>query len=426
MRNILNKFKVLFYNPIIVYLILIIGIGVVAIQSASPLFKINYAATHDNNAFKQLLFIGIGAVIAVFIIIIGIERIRALRWWIYGFWMIPLLGLFAYKKLHLPIPFVKDLNGAVSWYELPGGLGTIQPSEFMKIGLVLVVADIIQRHNERYPHIRRTFKTDLNLLMKIMAAIFPPSILIFIQPDSGVTMIILFFIAIMIFSSGIQWRYILTVGGIVIVLIATFILLVGVFPEFLTGTLGIDAYKLSRFFGWFDPFGTMDKDGMQLAKGLLAIGSGNLIGNGFQSAHVYFPEAHTDFIFAVIGMDFGLIGTLITITLCGLFDYEILNTATLNRGHYNSYVCIGIFGMLFFQQIQNIGMTIGLLPITGITLPFISYGGSSSLSYMILFGIVLASYIECIKIKHNEVDYHERTLYLKTKAYIKDNVKFDD
>ena len=426
MRNILNKFKVLFYNPIIVYLILIIGIGVVAIQSASPLFKINYAATHDNNAFKQLLFIGIGAVIAVFIIIIGIERIRALRWWIYGFWMIPLLGLFAYKKLHLPIPFVKDLNGAVSWYELPGGLGTIQPSEFMKIGLVLVVADIIQRHNERYPHIRGTFKTDLNLLMKIMAAIFPPSILIFIQPDSGVTMIILFFIAIMIFSSGIQWRYILTVGGIVIVLIATFILLVGVFPEFLTGTLGIDAYKLSRFFGWFDPFGTMDKDGMQLAKGLLAIGSGNLIGNGFQSAHVYFPEAHTDFIFAVIGMDFGLIGTLITITLCGLFDYEILNTATLNRGHYNSYVCIGIFGMLFFQQIQNIGMTIGLLPITGITLPFISYGGSSSLSYMILFGIVLASYIEGIKIKHNEVDYHERTLYLKTKAYIKDNVKFDD
>ena len=426
MRNILNKFKVLFYNPIIVYLILIIGIGVVAIQSASPLFKINYAATHDNNAFKQLLFIGIGAVIAVFIIIIGIERIRALRWWIYGFWMIPLLGLFAYKKLHLPIPFVKDLNGAVSWYELPGGLGTIQPSEFMKIGLVLVVADIIQRHYERYPHISRSFKTDLNLLMKIMAAILPPSILIFIQPDSGVTMIILFFIAIMIFSSGIQWRYILTVGGIVIVLIATFILLVGVFPEFLTGTLGIDAYKLSRFFGWFDPFGTMDKDGMQLAKGLLAIGSGNLIGNGFQSAHVYFPEAHTDFIFAVIGMDFGLIGTLITITLCGLFDYEILNTATLNRGHYNSYVCIGIFGMLFFQQIQNIGMTIGLLPITGITLPFISYGGSSSLSYMILFGIVLASYIEGIKIKHNEVDYHERTLYLKTKAYIKDNVKFDD
>lgn len=422
----LNKFRILFYNPIIVYLILIIGIGIVAIQSSIPLVKINYPLLKVFNfAVKQVFFVGIGAIIAIFIIMIGTDRIRALRWWIYGFWMIPLIGLFAYKHLHIPIPLVKDINGAVSWYELPG-IGTIQPSEFMKIGLVLVVADIIQSHNERYPHLARNFKTDFQLLCKIMLAVLPPAFLIFIQPDSGVTMIILFFIALMIFASGIQWRYILTVGGLVVALITVFIVLVGLFPDFLTNTLGIASYKLNRFFGWFDPFGTMGHEGLQLAKGLLAIGSGNLVGNGFQSSTVYFPEAHTDFIFAVIGMDFGLIGTLITVILCGLFDYEILNTATLNRGHYNSYVCIGIFGMLFFQQIQNIGMTIGLLPITGVTLPFISYGGSSSLSYMILFGLVLASYIEGIRIKHNEVDFHERTLYLKTKAYIKDNVKFDD
>lgn len=426
LRTILNKIRILFYNPIIVYLILIIGIGVVAIQSAVPLTKINYPDITTNYASRQLLFISLGAIVAFVVVIIGSDRIRALRWWIYGFWMIPLLGLYAYAELHIPIPLVKEAtNGAVSWYNLPG-VGTIQPSEFMKIGIVLVVADIIQKHNERYPHVKRTFITDLNLLFKIMAAVLPPAFLIFIQPDSGITMIILFFIAMMIFASGIQWRYILTVGGIAVVVITAFILLVGVFPEFLTDVLKIQAYKLSRFSGWFDPFGTIGSHGMQLAKGLLAIGSGNLVGNGFQSSTVYFPEAHTDFIFAVIGMDFGLIGTLITVILCGLFDYEILNTATLNRGHYNSYVCIGIFGMLFFQQIQNIGMTIGLLPITGVTLPFISYGGSSSLSYMILFGLVLASYIEGIRIKHNEVDFHERTLYLKTKAYIKDNVKFDD
>ena len=92
----------------------------------------------------------------------------------------------------------------------------------------------------------------------------------------------------------------------------------------------------------------------------------------------------------------------------------------MNRNHYNSYVCIGIFGMLFFQQIQNIGMTIGLLPITGITLPFVSYGGSSSLSYMILFALILSAYLEGSRLKHSEVNYHERTLYLKTKPYIKD------
>ena len=425
MRTILNKFRTLFYNPIIVYLILIIGIGIVAIQSSIPLVKINYPYLPTNYATKQLIFITLGMVITTFVVIIGVDRIRALRWWIYGLCMIPLLGLFAYKHLGINIPLVKELNGAASWYELPG-IGTIQPSEFMKIGLVLVVADIIQSHNERYPHLNRTFRTDFIMLLKIMAAVLPPALLIFIQPDSGITMIILFFIAIMIFASGIQWRYIVTVGGIAVLVIVGFILLVGVFPEFLTNVLKVQPYKLSRFYGWFDPFGTTSGDGYQLSLGLLAIGSGNLIGNGFQSSTIYFPEAHTDFIFAVIGMDFGLIGTLITVILCGLFDYEILNTATLNRGYYNSYVCTGVFGMLFFQQIQNIGMTIGLLPITGVTLPFVSYGGSSSLSYMILFGLVLASYIEGIKIKHNEVDYHERTLYLKTKAYIKDNVKFDD
>ena len=146
LRTILNNFRTLFYNPIIVYLILIIGIGIVAIQSSIPLVKINYPYLPTNYATKQLIFISLGMVITTFVVIIGVDRIRALRWWIYGFCMIPLLGLFAYKHLGINIPLVKELNGAASWYELPG-IGTIQPSEFMKIGLVLVVADIIQSHN---------------------------------------------------------------------------------------------------------------------------------------------------------------------------------------------------------------------------------------------------------------------------------------
>ena len=422
MKHILNKFKILFYNPIIVYLLLIIGISLVAITSSAPLTEIQYGAS--DYAMRQGLFYGIGFILTFIIIIIGTDRIRALRWWLYGFVMILLFGLFIHEKGIMNVPFAKNINGATCWYILPG-IGTLQPSEFMKIALALVVADIIQKHNEFYPHLKRTVKTDFLLLLKIGAAIVPPAFLIFEQPDSGVTMIILFFVALMIFSSGIKWRYIFIVGSIAMVGITIFILAVGVFPDFLTNVLGIQAYKLSRFFGWFDPFGTIQGAGNQLAKGLLAIGSGHLIGNGFQSLTTYFPEAHTDFIFAVIGMDFGLIGTLITVILCGLFDFEILNTATLNRGHYNSYLCVGIFGMLFFQQIQNIGMTIGMLPITGVTLPFISYGGSSLLSYMILFGLILSSHIEGMKLKHSEVDYHERTLYLKTKAYIKDNAKVD-
>ena len=101
LRTILNKFRILLYNPIIVYLILIIGIGIVAIQSAIPLAKINYPNLPANYATKQLMFVSLGAFVAILVVIIGVDRIRALRWWIYGFWMIPLLGLFIYKKFHI-------------------------------------------------------------------------------------------------------------------------------------------------------------------------------------------------------------------------------------------------------------------------------------------------------------------------------------
>ncbi|MGL4337926.1 MAG: FtsW/RodA/SpoVE family cell cycle protein [Turicibacter sp.] len=421
MKDISNKFKILFYNPIIVYLLLLIGISITTISSAIPLIDVQYP-NPSSYVFKQVLFYGLGIVLTVAVVVIGNERIRSFRWWIYGFCMFFLLGLIIDKYTPIPIPLVKDVNGAYAWYELPG-IGTIQPAEFMKIGIVLVVADLIQSHNEMFQHINRTIKTDFMLLLKIMAAILPPCILIFIQPDSGVTMIILIFVAFMIFASGIKWRYIFSVVGIGTLIIGSFMILVVYMPDFLQDTLGIASYKLSRFSGWFDPFGTIQNEGNQLANGLLAIGSGSLIGNGFQSFTHYFPEAHTDFIFAVLGMDFGLIGTSLTVIISLLFDYEILSVAVLNRNHFSSYVCVGIFGMLFFQQIENIGMTLGLLPITGVTLPFISYGGSSSLSYMILFGLVLSAYIEGIKIKHSEVDYYERTLYLKTKAYLKDEPK---
>ena len=218
MKDILNKFRILLYNPIIVYLFLIIGISILAIYSAAPLTELQYE-DGINYAMRQLIFYGLGAVMVVIIVVIGNDRIRAMRWWIYGFIMILLLGLFL-KKEGIPIPFAKKAtNGATSWYILPG-IGTLQPSEFMKIAIALVVADIIQKHNELYPHLKRTVQTDFQLLLKIMAAIAAPCFLIFEQPDSGITMIILFFVAMMIFTSGIKWRYIFIVGSILTIVIA--------------------------------------------------------------------------------------------------------------------------------------------------------------------------------------------------------------
>ena len=123
-------------------------------------------------------------------------------------------------------------------------------------------------------------------------------------------------------------------------------------------------------------------------EGITAIGSGGLIGYGVNNTPIYFPEPQTDFIFAVYSNNFGFIGSIILIGIITFFDLRLVRLAIESPSNTNKYIISGIIGMLIYQQLQNIGMTIGLMPITGITLPFISYGGSSLLSYMIMAGII--------------------------------------
>ena len=121
---------------------------------------------------------------------------------------------------------------------------------------------------------------------------------------------------------------------------------------------------------------------------MTAIGSGGLFGAGWKNTPIYFPEPQTDFIFAVFSSNFGLVGAISLIGLIIYFDVKLILTAINSQKNLNKYIIAGIVGMLIYQQFQNIGMTIGIMPITGITLPFISYGGSSLLSYMIMVGII--------------------------------------
>jgi len=419
MKNFFRKYNVLLYNPILVYFFLLFGISLIAIASSYPLSQSQYQNT--NFVTRQLIFYGASSVIMLMVMFMGISRIRALRWWIYGAFMMLLLGIFIDAHLGINVPFVHAAKGATRWYRF--GSFSFQPSEFMRIALILVVADIIQTHNEKYSYAKRTSKNDLILILKVIGIIVPPCYLIYRQPDSGITILIIVTTAAMLLGAGIQWRFILSVGGFAALFTTLFISLVRYYPEFLLDVVGIEPYQLSRFNGWFDPFGAISGDGWQLANGLSAMGSGGLFGNGFQSGLTYFPESHTDFIFPVIGKDFGLFGALAVIIIYALFNIEILNTAALNRGKYNSFVCVGIFASLIGQQFWNIGMSLGLIPISGVTLPFISHGGSSVLASMILLGIILSCFVEGAKIKHSDVNYQEHILYLKTKSYLKEDPK---
>ena len=142
-------------------------------------------------------------------------------------------------------------------------------------------------------------------------------------------------------------------------------------------------YRLDRIFNW------SAGSGLQLKNALAAIGSAGLFGHGFNNTPIYFPEASTDFIFAVFASNFGLVGVIVLLVIILFLDINIIILARKKIDDIDKYIISGIIGMLIFQQIQNIGMTIGLLPIMGITLPFVSYGGSSLLSYMLLVGILL-------------------------------------
>ncbi|MCL1951044.1 MAG: FtsW/RodA/SpoVE family cell cycle protein [Turicibacter sp.] len=417
MKNFLSRHRILLYNPMLVYLFILVGIGLIGIHSAYPNAVLQYPNA-STFVFRQLLNFSVGLVAMGGVLIVGIDRIRVLNWYLYGILMVLLVGLVFHQRGFPIVPFSHAAGGAARWYQFPGF--TMQPAEFMRFILIMMVGDIIQKHNYSHPHARRTSKTDAMLILKSVAVIIAPTVLIYLQPDSGTAIFILLTTAVMLLVGGVQWRYILTVALGLGLVLGTFLYIAYYYPQFLIDVVGIEAYRVGRFNGWFDPFGTFSGDGNQLARGLVLIGSGGMFGNGMQAAVWFVQEAHTDYIFSTLASDFGFMGAMAILIVYGLFMFEIINTAVLNRGHFNSFVCSGIFASLIAQLFWNMGMNVGLLPISGVTLPFVSYGGSSMLATMIMLGLVLSSYVEGAKIKHTDSNYRERILYLKTKAYLKD------
>ena len=188
----------------------------------------------------------------------------------------------------------------------------------------------------------------------------------------------------MLFVSGIRLRWFTLAGGACLCLVGIFLWLYFYKEPVFIKIFGSNIfYRIERIFNW------QSGSGLQLENALTAIGSAGILGHGYNQTPIYFPESSTDFIFAVYASNFGLIGVVLLLLIIIYLDLSILLLSLKKTDDTDKYIISGILGMLLFQQIQNIGMTIGLLPITGITLPFVSYGGSSLLSYMLLVGILL-------------------------------------
>ena len=325
----------------------------------------------DNLMIKQILWYTAGFILMFLVMSGGNQSIYRVSWWLYGFGIVSLIGLFF---------FGVDINDAKCWYEIKG-LGTIQPSEFMKVILIITLASMISRFNQDLPN--PSVREELRFITKVLVVVAVPSILTFMQPDTGVVLIYLLITLVMLFVAGIRYRWFIILLGVVGIFVA---LVLGIY--FINEDLFIKIFGTSFFLRVDRLLDWSNQSGFQLENSLSAIGSAGLFGHGWNVNPVYFPEAETDFIFAVYASHFGFIGSVFLLALITFFDIRLIMVALKTDKLTNKYIIAGVAGMLIYQQVQNIAMTFGFLPITGITLPFISYGGSSILSYMIAMGLI--------------------------------------
>lgn len=303
---------------------------------------------------------------------------------------IPLYGLGIILLLVVEF-FGIERNGSQRWIGVELGAREImfQPSEFVKIFLVLALAHLLYQITKN--HKERTLKEDCIVVLKVLAVGFPPFFLILIQPDLGTALVIASIMGTMLLMAGISWKIFAALGTIITSFLALLVWLHNNYFEIFS--IFIKSHQLDRIYGWLDPESDPVGLGYQLLNAMQGIGSGQLYGKGFTegvlSKSGAVPEIHTDFIFTVIGEEFGFLGATVLIVIYFLLFYRMIIIAFSCNNMYGSYLVAGVIGLLVFQIFQNIGMTIGLMPITGLALPFISYGGSALLTNMLAIGIVL-------------------------------------
>lgn len=365
-------------------LLLILTLIILSVISCFTLYTLHdfIPAYVQNSYIKQIIWFVIGSAAIIVIMLFDINFYRRLAWPLYILGILSLVGLFF-------LPWGWENKGALRWYMLPLGGITIQPSEFMKIFLVLVLGHITASHNETWTD--KNLKYDLVLLMKIFGISIIPFLLILVQPDLGSALVIAAIALFTLIVSGIRWRTLLTLAGGVLVTAGSVILVYFINPErfisFLKDTMF--SHVADRIQAWHQPELYQDSSAMQGIKSTQAIGSGQMSGKGLMNYEVYIPERHTDMIFTAVGEQFGFIGSSIVIVLYFLLLYRMISIAISTKNPFGSYISAGFVGMFTYQIFQNIGMSIQLLPLTGIPLPFMSYGGTSLLIYMVAIGIVL-------------------------------------
>lgn len=343
---------------LVITMLLILVFGLVMIYSTT----INAVSVAEGRgAFRQQLIFSLLSLGVFFAI--ALQDYRAWSAWRWPIYLGILLLLVAADLL----PGTGEATHR--WIRL-GGVN-IQPSEFAKLAMIVVIAAVLSA--------RSRFALAPHYMLSAGLLLIAPTLLVLYQPDLGTALMFGALWFGMMFAVGVGWRYI---GLILVTAIASI-------PIVWNELLG---YQQDRVRTFLDPTRDPTGAGYNVIQAMIAHGSGGVLGvglgQGTQSQYKFLPVRHTDFIYSVISEELGLIGTVVLLLLFGLLLWRVLKTVEVARDNFGRYLCLGVFIILFAQVFVNIGMNMGLLPVTGIPLPFVSYGGSSLLVSMSMLAVV--------------------------------------
>ncbi len=330
-----------------------------SVLSIILLYSLTYNSPDKSILYYQIIFISVSFVIMVLIQFFDYRHLKSMSWILY---LIGIVGLVAV------VLFGKSTFGANRWIDI--GFFKLQPSEFLKVIIIISLS--------AYLSTKEVLKSKELVFSIIIIAI--PIILVMLQPDMGTAIIIgVTSIAILI-ASGLKKYHLISMGGLIILLAPIFWFFV------------LKPYQIKRIVSFLNPSADPFKSGYHVLQSIIAVGSGMFfgrgLGKGYQSQLNFLPAPHTDFIFAVLAEGLGLFGIMLLLALFATMLFRIFKTLSLVNNKFGYLICVGAITFIVVQFLINVGMNLGVAPVTGIPLPFVSYGGSHILVGMILIGII--------------------------------------
>ena len=362
--------------------LLLLSIGVTAIY---------IAVSHDypNNVLQivgqQVVWILLGFLISFIVMFFNTKFLWK---------MTPFLYILGLGLMVLPLVFYSESlvasTGAKNWVSIRG-VTLFQPSEFMKISYILMLSRVVVKFLQQNKNYERTIALDLFLIVKLALYTLPVLLLLALQSDLGTALVFSAIYCGIVLLSGVSWKIILPVFLTVSLLFTVFmvIFISNGGRAFLHG-LGMPTYQINRISAWLHPFEYAQTVTYQQAQGQIAIGSGGLLGQGFNVSNLLVPVRESDMIFTVIAEDFGFLGSSLVIVIYLFLIHRMLQITIKSNNQFYTYISTGLIMMLLFHIFENIGAVTGILPLTGIPLPFISQGGSSIVSNLIGIGLLLS------------------------------------